>query len=397
MNDARKKLRIYYRVLGRLAFLLLLALLLAALLTPDRAVSDSEKRTLTQVPALSLRRIARGDLAEDFEAYVSDQIPLRDQWIRLKVSLDRLFGKTESQGVYRGKDGFLIEKMAPLDRERLNDTLQKAVSFGEASNVPQTFVLVPNAVSVYADKLPKAAVTENQEALAKLVSSSLEGTGTRFLDLSSLLSSHREDEVLLYYRTDHHWTTYAAFLSAPSVFEALGKEFSGVWTPMTVADDFSGSLAAKSGWPVKTPDSIQIYAPETEPAYLVTADDSSGKTASVYSLEGLKSSDPYTVFTGGNAGHLRIETGAVGEGSLLVFKDSYFNCFLPFLLGSCETIDVIDPRYYSGDLLTLLYQNEYDQVLYFYNMNTFSEDTSLSLVLGEYLTEKAAEGKEGLK
>ena len=394
MNPARKKLKIYYKALGRLAFLLLLALLFAALLLPDRELSESEKRTLTQFPSVSPRRIARGGLAEDFEAYVSDQIPLRDLWIRWKVSLDRLFGKTESQGVYRGKDGFLIERMAPLDSGRLNDTLQKAVSFGEASGLPQTFVLVPNAVSVYAEKLPKAAVTESQENFAKLVSSSLQGSGIRFLDLSPLLLSHREDEALLYYRSDHHWTTYAAYLSAPPVLDALGKRFSGVWTPMTVTDDFVGSLAAKSGWPVQKPDSIQVYAPDREIFSLATANDPSGKTAGVYSRKGLESSDPYTVFTGGNTGHLRIETDAAGEGSLLVFKDSYFNCFLPFLLASFETIDVIDPRYYSGDLLTLLYQNDHDQVLYFYNMNTFSEDTSLSLVLGEYLSEKAAEEKE---
>jgi hypothetical protein len=48
-------------------------------------------------------------------------------------------------------------------------------------------------------------------------------------------------------------------------------------------------------------------------------------------------------------------------------------------------IDVIDPRYYYEDLQLLLYEQNYDAVLYFYNLNTFAADTSLSLVLGDAL------------
>ena len=46
---------------------------------------------------------------------------------------------------------------------------------------------------------------------------------------------------------------------------------------------------------------------------------------------------------------------------------------------------MVDPRCYSSELHTLMYQNGYDQVLYFYNINTFSADTSLALVIGEAL------------
>ena len=135
------------------------------------------------------------------------------------------------------------------------------------------------------------------------------------------------------------------------------------------------------------PDNISIYVTETAPNYLVSGTSRDGKSASVYSIEGLKSSDPYTVFLGGNDGFLHIETDQIGKGSLLVFKDSYFNCFLPFLLNEFETVDVVDPRYFSDDLNEMMMANKYDSVLFFYNMSTFSEDTSLSLVLNEAMRE----------
>ena len=130
---------------------------------------------------------------------------------------------------------------------------------------------------------------------------------------------------------------------------------------------------------MNNPDPIDIYSPETDDVYLATID--SQKTATIYSLEGLESSDPYTVFLGGNSGLVHIETKDISKGKLLVFKDSYFNCFLPFIISDYGIIDVIDPRYYSGDLNQLILQNQYNTIMYFYNMNTFTQDSSLSLVL----------------
>ena len=87
-----------------------------------------------------------------------------------------------------------------------------------------------------------------------------------------------------------------------------------------------------------------------------------------------------SLFLGGNTGELQIVTERIGCGRLLVFKDSYFNCFLPFLLQQYEQIDVIDPRFYSGNLEELLSAGHYDRILYFYNLNTLRDDQNLSLL-----------------
>ena len=373
--------RIYYRILAGIFAVLFLAFCVLNLVLPDRSLSMREKRMLTAFPTPQLDRVLDGNYSNDFEDYASDQIPFREFFTDLKVFADTLVGRNESQGVYRGKDGFLIEKMEEPDETVTDRTLGAMRAFAQVFPLPQQLILVPNAVSILSDKLPLWAPTADQSAFSRTVAERLTGSGIQVLDLRSELLIAKMNGVPLYYRTDHHWTTEAALACAPAVLETLGRSFTGTGTLLPVTDQFSGSLSAKSGLAVRERDTILLWQPDTEPVYLLT--DSGGKRASLYSWDGLNSSDPYTVFLGGNEGLIRIETDRIGAGRLLVFKDSYFNCFLPFLPDSFETIDVVDPRYFSDELLTLMLQNSYDQILYFYNINTFSEDTSLALVLGE--------------
>ena len=78
---------------------------------------------------------------------------------------------------------------------------------------------------------------------------------------------------------------------------------------------------------------------------------------------------------------MRIETPTQSDKTLLVLKDSYANCYLPFLAASYRKIVVVDPRYYYGDLEELIQAEEIEEVLYLYNANTFFSDTALQMVL----------------
>ncbi len=371
----------YYRILAGLFALLFLVFFVLNLVLPDRTLSVREKRMLTAFPVPQIDRVLEGNYSNDFEDYASDQIPFREFFTDLKVYADSMVGRNESQGVYRGSDGYLLEKMEAPDDAAVGRTVDAMRGFAELFPLPQQLILVPNAVSVLKDKLPLWAPTADQEAFSAQIAEKLDGSGIGFKDLQNTLQIAGLEGTPLYYRTDHHWTTDAALACAPAVLETLGRTFTAEGELLPVTSQFSGSLSAKSGLAVRERDTISVWQPEDEPVILVT--DSAGKRASLYSWDGLNSDDPYTVFLGGNEGLVRIETDRAGAGCLLVFKDSYFNCFLPFLLSEYETVDVVDPRYYSDDLLMLMRQNEYDQILYFYNINTFSADTSLALVLGE--------------
>ena len=351
-------------------------------LVPDRTVSETEKRALASFPEVSSDRIVSGAFSEDFETWASDQLVGRNALIRIRSTFGLLTGNRLSRDVCKSGDGYLIERMTEVDQNRLDQMLNAVNSFCARTEIPGTFVCAPNAVSICSDLLPASAITEDQGTWMQYIGNNL--NGPVFCDLTGPLAEYYANGGQSYYRSDHHWTTEAAFYTLPTVRAALGldPESAPSMTPLAVCNDFVGSLAAKSGFSVSKKDTIFIYRRDAEPAYIVTDPSAQTKRATVYSMEGLKSSDPYTVFLGGNTGHLNIQTDNAEGEKLLVFKDSYFNCFLPFLLSDYREIDIIDPRYYYENLDELILMGGYDRVLFFYDLNTLAEDTSLALVLG---------------
>ena len=154
------------------------------------------------------------------------------------------------------------------------------------------------------------------------------------------------------------------------------------YTTYTVTDSFSGTLASRSGYH-KAEDVIEVYAPEgIELQYLVSDSDNGEKRPTVYDRNALKEKDKYQLFFGGNHAMVTISTTNDTTKKLVVFKDSYANCFVPFLLPYYNEIIMIDPRYYYDNVETLLKNKRVTDVLFLYNIDTFLADNSIAGVLG---------------
>ncbi len=388
---ARKQLRYRFRGIHNLALtvLFLLALLLTAAVNlpgEDRSFSEAENRMLAQRPAFSWDALLDGSWGAAVEDYLSDQFAGRDGWMGLKLRLDRLMGRRESGGVYLCADNYLIEVPADLTPETMEDaalwrTLDAINSFTAAHpTLNHDVMIVPNAISVLGDKLPENAPAGDQPTQMELISRTLSAQ-MDFLDVTDTLCKHAAEG--MFYRTDHHWTTLAAKYAFDAVAERMGiAEPLQEYEIYTVSDSFEGTLASKSGSHGVT-DTVQVYDPlGTDVEYYVNYPDTRSKRGTLYDSSALEGKDHYTVFFGGNHGQLEIVTTANNGRSLLVFKDSYANCFVPFLIPYYERIVMIDPRYYYDSVETVLQTAEITDVLFLYNLNTFAADTALADVLG---------------
>ena len=149
-----------------------------------------------------------------------------------------------------------------------------------------------------------------------------------------------------------------------------------------VSTTFEGTLSSKSGSHTAL-DTVEIYVPQTNISYYVTYnEDSATDICSLYNRDALNQKDHYTVFFGGNYSRVDITTTADTGRSLLVFKDSYANCFIQFLYPYFDHITMIDPRYYYDTVENVLRSEAVTDVLFLYNLDTFLGDTSLADVLG---------------
>ncbi len=383
----RKKIEQRNRTRGRLVVALLFVLLIIAsdislIFSHSREFSARENRVLAQSPALTGAGLTSGRFMSDFESFVEDQMFLRDAWISAKLTMDRLLGRKESNGVYLAGDGYLIEKAKEPSERSFDRNIHAITQFAERNDIPVVMSLIPNAVTVLNDLLPAGAPAGDQKAEIREVSEQL-SPYLDFADVTDVLMEHAGTDEQLYYRSDHHWTS----LGAKYAFEALAPHLGltqtvSEYTVMTVTDSFSGTLASSSG-DTGVKDRIEIYVADTEQQYVVEYASENRKVASIYSSEAAVSSNQYEVFFGGNYPLINITTLKDNGRKLLLIKDSYANAFVQFLLPYYEAIYIVDPRYYSDDIDLLIKNNAVSDILILYNCNTFAEDNSIAAALEE--------------
>lgn len=88
-----------------------LILCLLNLLVPKATFSEEENRNLARWPMFTWERFVNGQYAKEVENYINDHFIFRKEWVALKTVSERAIGKTQMNGVYIGKDGYLFEKV----------------------------------------------------------------------------------------------------------------------------------------------------------------------------------------------------------------------------------------------------------------------------------------------
>ena len=95
--------RYFYHLTGCLFGIFILAVLIINFLVPDRGFSQKENRVLASRPAISVSQLTSGKFADGYETYVNDQFFLRDWWITLRATAQRILGNTEETVFFLAK------------------------------------------------------------------------------------------------------------------------------------------------------------------------------------------------------------------------------------------------------------------------------------------------------
>lgn len=383
MKNKRKDkyLNNYYSIMAIVLLLILIIIVGLNILKKDTKFSESENRILTQRPKFSMERLMEGRFIKKYEKYKVDQFVNRDGWIKLKSTIDIALGKNKENGIYKGKDGYLIEDFKAPDKEILSKNLTSINNFANKyKNIKQYMLIAPNAVSIMDKKLPNIAPVLNQKSYLDAFSKALD-SNVKYIDVYNTLKEHNNEYI--YYKTDHHWTSLGAYYTFLELNKAMNLQIKeNYYDVKRISNDFYGTLFSKSGYSIPAPDYIDIYLPKDKnDEYVVSYVDEQKKSPSLYSNEKLKTKDKYGVFLEGNHPLVKIKTTSEKERKILIFKDSYANSFVPFLTQYFSDIIMVDPRYYYDDIDKLIKEEGINDILYLYNANTFFSDTSLELVL----------------
>ena len=184
---------------------------------PKQEVSVNEKRTLAKFPEFSVQKLFNGKWEKDFETYISDHFPARNFFASTDSYYMLYSGRNGSNGVYKGKDGYIINTPVKCDEEKLN---------------------------AMSEELPKVHTEYNDGEIIDDIKNRAENA--EFIDIRDALTENKDKQI--YYKTDHHWTSYGAYLAYKKWAESENIEVHFKRKPaeiLEVQTDFSARLIQK--------------------------------------------------------------------------------------------------------------------------------------------------------
>lgn len=219
--------------------------------------------------------------------------------------------------------------------------------------------------------------SDQRKAIEEYIYPSIEANNSsvKTVSIFDTLKAHANE--YLYFRTDHHWTQLGAYYAYTEFckvrgFEAVPlsdfekKEYTGYLGSFYSSDS---EVAAKLG---NNPDTVEAYIPKANVTFNVTQKD--GQVLEDWPLiaDGDTYSDvnKYLIFAAGDQPYEEIINNDMEDGpSCIVVKESFGNCFVPFLANHYKTVYVIDYRDYTGTVSALAKEKGVDDVILLNNIS----------------------------
>ncbi len=352
--------------------------------------SESEKRDLTKFPTFTFTDFASGKYTEQISTWFADTFPFREGLIAANDAISSLKGFATEQfhsgaavqggqqdnqggedakvetiaGYYiTGDTAYEMYYQSKANSERYSALINQAAAKLNGKAKVYT-IIVPLAYAYNGKVLQKTDASDPKAAIDSMYGAITNPNAVK-VDAYGAMAAHKDE--YLYFRTDHHWTARGAYYAYTAYCQSAGLsahplssyeklEFGG----------FLGTLYSHTKAPAlqKNPDVVEAFVPMgSNNLYVHTADGERQKftggvvrkdTDTMYAAAASK----YNCFlTSDNplgtkqSYYCSIENPNVTDGSAVVLvKESFGNCFAPFLVDHYQYVYVMDYRYFDGDL-----------------------------------------------
>ena len=349
-----------------------LGLSLCAWFSPARDISDSERRTLAQMPEFSAKNLNSGKFMTEFESYTLDQFPLRDSFRRLKSLFHYyVLGQKDNNDIYL-VDGSAAKLEYPLNMTSVSHAL------GRFNHIFDTYLkdtgsqiyvsVVPDKGYYLADKNGYPAM--DYETLFDAVTSGM--PWAEYLDITQTLDAGD------YYRTDTHWRQEQLPDTAKVLCDGLGitPPQTEDYTRTALERPFYGVYYGQAALPM---DAETMYILESDLLdHCIVYNHETGRETAVYDMDKLSSRDLYDVFLSGAVSLMTIENPNVQtDRELILFRDSFGSAITPLLLQGYRSVTLVDIRYVTPELLGQFVEFHGQDVLFLYSTTVLNNSSTL--------------------
>jgi len=339
--------------------------------TPVKEFSESENRVLQSFPEFSVDTLLDGKYIDDVNTFLNDQFAGREYWVSGQTLMEYGLGKREVNGVYLGNKA-LFSDMPPADMDRTEANINGINAFAARYGLPTYVMIIPGSTSVQREKLPVFAQGWDEESYIAQANVLFCNEVTP-VPIYGVLRDHRQEYI--YYRTDHHWTSYGAYLAYKQLAPVMGlpERQQEDFAISTVSTEFYGTHHSKTGFSLVDPDNIEVYSVGRVTDYKVFGGTEETRYPSIYFEDYLNKKDKYSYFLGQIQPYVTVYTASDSCKKLIIFKDSYAHCLIPMLLDDYSEIRLVDLRFINKlEFDQLLHISDYDEALFLYSTDVFS-------------------------
>ena len=258
--------------------------------------------------------------------------------------------------------------------------------FAEAvkdSGVNIISALPPTAVGVMVENEFMAKLKcSPQDQVIDYINGSL-SEGIIGLDTYELLVAHNDEYI--YFRTDHHWSALGAYYVYAGLCDSLGYDAAALDTFEELDQgEYKGSLYYKCNQSSRLRvDNVLAYNPAGDIKTMIYNENGSGFQWEV--ITDMTRSDigsKYMAFLAGDHALVIMTNESIPDApNCVVVKDSYGNCFAPFLTQNYHNVYVVDYRMYRLMGMTRFVE-EYDiqDVILMPNLSAVQSENVIKLL-----------------
>ncbi len=343
---------------------------LAVFIAPDKDISSWERRKLQQMPEITASSLFDGSFMRDFETYLTDQFPLRDNFRTLKARFHfDVLGQKDNNDIYI-VDGSASKLDRKISHTSVNKFKNKIVSIYDT-------YLKDTDCKVYFSVIPdkNAYLTEgtlyphfDYEELLSLTENGLPESFTT-LDIAPHLSASS------YYNTDSHWKQEEIVPVANHIRKKLGVKPLETLIKKDLGE-FYGVYYGQSALPLEADKLFYLTNDEIEGA-TVTNIEKEGETK-IYDMSKADALDRYDIFLSGAVSILEITNPKGEKGKeLILFRDSFTSSLAPLLVPGYSKVTLIDIRYIPSKNVGNYVTFDNQDVIFIYGSGIVNNSSSL--------------------
>lgn len=357
----------------------------------------SGKEVFKEIKTSIDKNLSPKEFVNAVDAKINDKVIYKEAFIETYGYIQKLMDKNEFSNFSvvkdtEGKMHYTYFATGANPTKEISDRTTKFAKEMEKQGTNFVYLMTPDKYVEGVTEFPTGIPYSYANKTADNFLNELEENNVDYIDFRDNILNSGIDKDKLFFDTDHHWTIESSFWAFTELTKQLNEKYDldldknnfytdiDNYNSIVYPESYLGSMGRKTGMLYGGVDDFTLIYPKFNTSYRYYTDSNSQK----FELEGRfedslmlsypfnanldlldAESDKYFTYLLGNRPLVQITNNNNPDGLKVLFvKDSLIVPTAAFFSSMCSQMDLIDPRYYEGDIVEYAKSQDYDFVFF---------------------------------